>query len=64
MSLNRNSMSNLNLAYNTELNLGNNQYQNSLNPQNTNVIPRQYNQQIYNLPQNYKYIIYLKMVIL
>jgi hypothetical protein len=52
MSLNRNSMSNLNLAYNTELNLGSNQYQNSLNPQNTNVIPRQYNQQIYNLPQN------------
>ena len=48
MSLNRNSMSNINLAYQTESHLGNTHFQNSRYPQDSNIIPRNFNQQLLN----------------
>jgi hypothetical protein len=48
MSLNRNSVSNLDLAYQAESSLGQQSYQNSTNPAQSNVIPRNFNQQLLN----------------
>lgn len=52
MSLNRNSMSNLDLAYRSESHHGNTHFQNSRYPQDTNIIPRNFNQQLLNGPNN------------
>ena len=48
MSLNRNSVSNLNLAYKAEASLGQQNFQQSINPAQSNVIPRNFNQQLVN----------------
>merc|ERR1711871_503889 len=48
MSLNRNSMSNLDLAYRSESHHGNTHFQNSRYPQDTNIIPRTFIQQLLN----------------
>jgi hypothetical protein len=48
MSLNRNSMSNINLAYQTESSLGQQQFQQSTNPSQSRVIPNNFNQQLVN----------------
>ena len=48
LSLNRNSMSNLDLAYQSESHQGNTHFQNSRYPQDTNIIPRNFNQKLLN----------------